>query len=311
MRLGSLITLLADCGIPLLLSWSNSPKELQKGEWWINLIIASCVVKYHILLYCPPTPLGALHFISSTQGERYNIQYCSSGFFFPFRFNSKGCCRLNSMCWGFSSWNRGFRAFLVPSNPPGTKCQGWFSWWLSDPPAAPTREGSLLGGFQNAKPQQWICWRFLGHWAPHPDCAEAAWRENPSHDKEMETNGAGPLSSGAQCLQSWQLLPTLSQLTQHSCQRSPGRAVCSRADFLCCAAVSGWDWEVLAFRAELSQPLPWNRAVEMWWCLLIPGSLLLTWEAWLCPTSPLEQSYPLPSSFPFLRLLPLGACCQP
>lgn len=128
------------------------------------------------------------------------------------------------MCWGFSSWSRGFRAFLVPSNPPGTKCQGWFSWWLSDPPTAPTREGSLLGGFQNAKPQQWICWRFLGHWAPHPDCAEAAWRENPSHDKEMETNGAGPLSSGAQCLQSWQLLPALSQLTQHSCQRSPGRA---------------------------------------------------------------------------------------
>lgn len=130
MRLGSLITLLADCGIPLLLSWSNSPKELQKGEWWINLIIAPCVVKDQ-LLHCPPTPLGALNFISSTQGERLFLWV-----FFPFRLYSKEWSTLKSLCWGFSSWSRGFKAFLTPSNPPGTKWQGWFSWWLSDSPTA-------------------------------------------------------------------------------------------------------------------------------------------------------------------------------
>lgn len=51
-------------------------------------------------------------------------------------------------------------------------------------------------------------------------------------------------------------------------------------------------------------------------CLSIPGSLSLRWEAclWLRgwnPPSPLEKSYLAPSSFPFLRLFPLGACWQP
>lgn len=121
MRLDSLITLLADCGIPLLLSWSNSPKELQKGEWWINLIIASCVVKYQ-LFYCP-------HAFGCSELHLFNPEWKLLPLYI---FSLQTLCQRSDADWSpwvgskwrLSSWSRGFKAFFIPWSPSDTNQQG-------------------------------------------------------------------------------------------------------------------------------------------------------------------------------------------
>lgn len=238
--------------------------------------------------------------------------------FFPFRLYSKEWCRLKSMCWGFRSWSRGFKALLIPSSPAGTRWQGWFSWWLpwaavgmgrnceKDSKMPNPRVGamSLLGVFGALSPTSVFCWA----------CVEG---KSPSWQGNGDKWGRSSLIWGSMAAELAVITNFLSQLTQHFCQRSPGRAVCSRADLLLCAGSSSWSSLWLRSCGIYSWAFP-DPALKgkCEWCLFIPGSLSLTWEACLClkgwnPTSPLEKSYLAPSSFPFLRLFPLGASCQP
>lgn len=111
-------------------------------------------------------------------------------------------------------------------------------WPLPQLPGAAAGMGQVLvrriPKCQNPALEQWVCPRFLGHWAPHPyfACVEGksfSWQGNG--DKWGATSFIWGLVSAELAV----ITNFLSQLTQHFCQRSPGHAVCSRADLLFCA----------------------------------------------------------------------------
>lgn len=113
-------------------------------------------------------------------------------------------------------------------------------WPLTQLPGAAVGTGRVLvrriPKCQNPALEQWVCWRFLEP-RIHILLSSCACVEGKSFSWQGNGDKWGPASFiwGSVSAELAVITNFLSQLTQHFCQRSPGQAVCSRAELLFCA----------------------------------------------------------------------------